>query len=77
MNNYTYINLRINNLNGKVEIMEKKNVIEKSSMKSILDVYKILNIPTKENKDANQYERVTKYDYSQKSLLDINTYAQI
>ena len=77
MDKYTYITLKINYINGEVEVMNTKNILEKDSMKDILDVYKLLNIPIKNKKNTNEYERVSKYDYNQKSLLDINTYAKI
>ena len=77
MDNYTYITLRINNINGEVEIMNTKNVSNKNTMKDIFDVYKLLNIPTKSNKNVNNFEKVAKYDYNQRSSLDINTYAKI
>ena len=77
METYTYINLRINNLNGEVEVMGTKNVVKRNTMKDILELYKMLNIPTKNNKKIDEYEKVSKYDYSQKSSLDISTYAKI
>lgn len=40
MDKYTYIVLKINNINGEVEVMNTKNILEKNSMKDILDVYK-------------------------------------
>lgn len=77
MDKYTYIVLKINNINGEVEVMNTKNILEKNSMKDILDVYKHLNIPIKNKKNIDEYERVSKYDYNQKSSLDMNTYAKI
>ena len=77
MDKYTYIVLKINNINGEVEVMNTKNIIEKNSMKDILDIYKQLNIPIKNKKNTDEYERVSKYDYNQKSSLDMNTYAKI
>ncbi len=77
MDKYTYIVLKINNINGEVEVMNTKNILEKNSMKDILDVYKHLNIPIKNKKNTDEYERVSKYDYNQKSSLDMNTYAKI
>lgn len=77
MYKYTYIVLKINNINGEVEVMNTKNILEKNSMKDILDVYKHLNIPIKNKKNTDEYERVSKYDYNQKSSLDMNTYAKI
>lgn len=77
MDSYTYIVLKINNINGDVEVMNKTNTSKKESMKDILDIYKLLNISVKDNKKTDGYIRVSKYDYSQKSLLDINTYAKI
>ena len=77
MDKYTYIVLKINNINGEVEVMNTKNILEKNFMKDILDVYKHLNIPIKNKKNTDEYERVSKYDYNQKSSLDMNTYAKI
>ena len=77
MADYTYIILKVNKMNGDVEIMNNKNTLEKDSMKSIAEIYKMLNIPIKNDKNINGYEKVSKYDYNQKSLLDINTYAEI
>lgn len=78
MDNYIYITLRINNINGEVEVMSTKNVMEKIDInKDIFDVYKLLNIPTKSIGKKDNYQKVTKYDYSQRSSLDINTYAKI
>ena len=78
MDNYIYITLKINNINGEVEVMSTKSVIErKNTTKDILDVYKILNIPIKNTEKNNNYQKVTRYDYNQKSSLDINTYAKI
>lgn len=78
MNNYTYITFRINNTNGEVEVMSTKNTVEKTNIsKSIFDVYRLLNIPEKNNEKNSNYPKVTKYDYNQKSSLDINTYAKI
>ena len=77
MDKYIYIVLKINNINGEVEVMNTKNILEKNSMKDILDVYKHLNIPIKNKKNTDEYERVSKYDYNQKSSLDMNTYAKI
>ena len=77
MDKYTYIVLKINNINGEVEVMNTKNILEKNSMKDILDVYKHLNIPIKNKKNTDEYERESKYDYNQKSSLDMNTYAKI
>ena len=45
--------------------------------KDIFEVYKLLNIPTESNKNINNFEKVAKYDYNQRSSLDINTYAKI
>lgn len=72
MENCTYIILKKNNINGEFEIMDTKNIV-----KEIVDIYKVLNIPIKSNKNINNYEKVSKYDYNQKSSLDINTYAKI
>lgn len=78
MDNYIYITLRINNINGEVEVMSTKNVMEKKDIKKdIFDVYKLLNIPMKSIEKKDNYQKVTKYDYSQRSSLDINTYAKI
>jgi len=78
MDNYIYITLRINNINGEVEVMSTKNVIEKKDIKKdIFDVYELLNISMKNIEKKDNYQKVTKYDYSQKSSLDINTYAKI
>ena len=77
MDKYTYIVLKINNINGEVEVMNTKNILEKNSMKDILDVYKHLNIPIKNKKNTDEYERVSKYDYNQNSSLDMNTYSKI
>ena len=57
--------------------MGTKNVVKRNIMKDILELYKMLNIPTKNNKKIDEYEKVSKYDYSQKSSLDISTYAKI
>ena len=77
MDNYTFVTLKINNINGEVEVMSTKTISRKSSMKDIFEVYKHLNVSTKSNKNTNSYERFSKYDYNQKSSLDINTYAKI
>ena len=78
MSNYTYVTFKINNISGEVEIMNTKNVKEKEkTIKDIYDVYKLLNIPVKVDEKANNYKKVTRYDYNKKSLLDINTYAKI
>lgn len=78
MSNYTYVTFKINNISGEVEIMNTKNVKEKEkTIKDIYDVYKLLNIPIKDDEKCNNYKKVTRYDYNQKSLLDINTYAKI
>lgn len=77
MNGYTYITLEINNENGEVKIMGMKNSLKKNNTQEIIDVYKILNIPTGKKNEYNGYEKVSRYDYSQKSTLDTNTYATI
>lgn len=77
MKKYTYVVLEINNINGEVKIMDKKNSLKIDNIQEILDVYKILNIPTEKQEQNNSYEKVSRYDYNQRSTLDINTYARI
>lgn len=69
--------LEIND-NGDVNIMEKNKIkLSKSILKEIEDTYKKLNI-SEENEDINKdYSGIFKYDYSKKSSLDINSYANV
>lgn len=71
MEKYVYILLKINIMNGETIFMEK------NTLKEISDLFKDLNIQTTPDKSFINYEKVTKYDYNQKSSLDINTYAKI
>lgn len=66
---YRYVVLKINSKTGEVEIMSNNTKIEE-----INEVYKKLNIvPKKEEK----YNQISKYDYSEKTYLDVNTYASV
>lgn len=64
--------------NGDVTIMDKNRVkISKTILEEIADTYKKLNI-SEENEDTSKdYSGIFKYDYSKKSSLDINSYANV
>lgn len=64
--------------NGDVSIMGKDKIkLSKSVLEEIADTYKKLNI-SQENNDTNKdYSGIFKYDYSKKSSLDINSYANV
>lgn len=64
--------------NGDVSIMDKSKIkLSKSILEEIADTYKKLNI-SEENEDTSKdYSGIFKYDYSKKSSLDINSYANV
>lgn len=66
------------NENGDVAIMGKERInLDKNILDDIMETYKKLNILDK-NKDTNKdYSDIFRYDYSKKSSLDINSYANI
>lgn len=63
--------------NGNVSIMSKDNIgLDGTILDEIVNVYKKLNIT--KNKNTNRdYSGIYKYDYSKKSSLDINSYANV
>lgn len=64
--------------NGDVSIMDRSKVkLSKALLKEIADTYKRLDI-SEEDEDTNQdFSEIFRYDYSKKSSLDINSYANI
>lgn len=66
---YRYIVLKINDETGEVEIMSNSVNIDE-----INKVFEKLNIVPKKEEG---YEKISKYDYSEKTYLDINTYASV
>ena len=64
--------------NGDVSIMDKNKVkLSKTLLKEIADTYKKLGI-SGDDEDTNQdFNEIFRYDYSKKSSLDINSYANI
>mgnify|MGYP000349319010 CR=1 FL=1 len=64
--------------NGDVSIMDKNKVkLSKTLLKEIADTYKKLGI-SEDDEDTNQdFNEIFRYDYSKKSSLDINSYANI
>lgn len=64
--------------NGDVSIMDKNKVkLSKTLLKEIADTYKKLGI-SEDDEDTNQdFSEIFRYDYSKKSSLDINSYANI
>lgn len=64
--------------NGDVSIMSKDNIgLDGTILDEIVNVYKKLNI-TEKNKNTNRdYSGIYKYDYSKKSSLDVNSYANV
>ena len=64
--------------NGDVSIMDKNKVkLSKTLLKEIADTYKKLGI-SENDEDTNQdFNEIFRYDYSKKSSLDINSYANI
>lgn len=66
------------NENGDVSIMDKKKIkISKTIVEEIADTYKKLNLLEKSEDTSKDYSGIFKYDYSKKSSLDINSYANI
>ena len=64
--------------NGDVDIVGKNNIkLEKSILDEIADTYKRLNISEKSIDYNKDYSEVFKYDYSKKSSLDVNSYANV
>lgn len=69
--------LKINE-SGDVSIMNKTEVkLSKSVLEEIADTYKKLNIPEKKEDTSRDYNEIFRYDYSKKSSLDINSYANV
>lgn len=66
--------------NGDVSVMNKnkdKIKLSKTVLEEITDTYKKLNI-SKEYEDTNRdFSEIFRYDYSKKSSLDVNSYANI
>lgn len=64
--------------NGDVNIMNKNNInLDRTILDEIANTYKKLNI-TEKNKNTNiDYSGIYKYDYSKKSSLDVNSYANV
>ena len=64
--------------NGDVSVMNKDKVkLSKTVLEEITDTYKKLNI-SKEYDDTNRdFSEIFRYDYSKKSSLDVNSYANI
>lgn len=64
--------------NGDVSVMNKDKVkLSKTVLEEITDTYKKLNI-SKEYEDTNRdFSEIFRYDYSKKSSLDVNSYANI
>lgn len=64
--------------NGDVSVMNKDKVkLSKTVLEEITDTYKKLNI-SKEYEDTNRdFSKIFRYDYSKKSSLDVNSYANI
>lgn len=66
------------NENGDVSIMDKNDVkISKTILEEIADTYKKLNILDKKEDTNENYSEIFRYDYSKKSSLDINSYANV
>lgn len=66
------------NENGDVSIMSKDKIkLEKSILDEIIDTYKKLDISEKYMNTSKEYDKIFKYDYSKKSSLDINSYANV
>lgn len=64
--------------NGDVSIMNKNWVkLSKTVLEEIEDTYKRLNL-LEEDEDTNKdFSEIFKYDYSKKSSLDVNSYANV
>lgn len=75
LDNIEYIVIKINKKSGDVEIMGKDEKTKDEKLKEILDVYEKMHITIK-NREYD-YKNIMFYDYNQKSILDINTYAKI
>lgn len=66
------------NENGDISIMDKNKIkLSKSVLEEIADTYKKLNISEKKETTSEDYTGIFKYDYSKKSSLDINSYANV
>lgn len=64
--------------NGDVSIMDKNKIkLSKSILEEIEDTYKKLNISEKKGDTSKDYSQIFRYDYSKKSSLDINSYANV
>ena len=64
--------------NGDVIVMDKTKVkLSKSVLEEIADTYKKLNITEKREDISKDYSEIFRYDYSKKSSLDINSYANV
>lgn len=64
--------------NGDVSIMNKNNIkLDKTILDEIADTYKKLNITEKSKNTSRDYSEIYRYDYSKKSSLDINSYANV
>ena len=64
--------------NGDVDVMDRNSVkLEKSILDDIFDTYKRLNITEKKKDIDKDYSEIFKYDYSKKSSLDVNSYANV
>lgn len=64
--------------NGDVSIMDKNKIkLSKSILEEIEDTYRKLNISEKKEDTSKDYSEIFRYDYSKKSSLDINSYANV
>lgn len=64
--------------NGDVSIMNKNDIkLDKTILDEITDTYKKLNIIEKNKNTSRDYSGIYRYDYSKKSSLDINSYANV
>lgn len=64
--------------NEEIKIMDMKDIqLDENLLKKISETYKILNISEKNKKNDDEQYEVFRYDFSKRSLLDINTYAKV
>lgn len=75
LNDIEYIIIKIYKNSGDIEIMGKNDVTKDNKLNEILEIYEKMHITVK--REEYDYKNVMFYDYNQKSILDVNSYAKI
>lgn len=77
MDEFIYVMLKINKNTGEIENMSSKVTSDKKLMKEILDVYDKLDINYNKEINNEEFQKYTKYNYSERSSMTTTTYAKI